>query len=619
MALPFRSIFGLADESGNQFDPAFASGDQDRASRMVTGPAEMIGRDSMFTVEAESLAESIPVELRSGVTTHSTRVTLRLDDAEWEPGDTEVSTRLMQVYRACPQLFTVAIDEAVDMPVTLRLAGVGEAAVAAPLPPVGSGGGTPFQALPSGVAMAQAPMSPFSSPLVKPIELPTGPPPLPATVNSPFKVAPSVPAKESASPISPFLAAITGTVVSPANKPEPPLGDQGVVNDLRLSFPFHVLLGQIEPSMLGINPAALPLDWRTHLPWSFVKPQFIGGRVVASLAKLVEHADAAAKVGLQGVNGAIEVSIPLKEIVRQLPQSEVSSGAGAITAEERAAVNPFKSQAQEEALRGFIPLKEAPPALLDPTAPVLSPFRIAPDAKTVDRREVELAAPMSFGKGLDSLDELSGPSSEGSKKPGTMNAFAPPVPATFPQTPAGEAVGSFTSLQAISGPVAPPAQAVAPLMPSMPSGAERSLLRFDGVGVQPMVQDLELRAVFCRAEPFTRQLAIDLTAGLPGVLGCCLFTVPQPVEVLAKSEANSAEVAAMVTRMPRMYERIQGLAEDLGFESGETFTLRTSQGIVSFISHGQVCLGVLQEGEKGDAGLWARLVLIARGLAALRE
>jgi hypothetical protein len=372
--------------------------------------------------------------------------------------------------------------------------------------------------------------------------------------------------------------------------------------ELRLSFPFHTLLGRIESGVLGVNPAALPLDWKTHLPWSFLKSQFATGRVAVQMSMLIECADAPAKIGLQGVNGAIEVMIPLKEIVRQLPPNEILPGPAAVAVGEKSATNPFLAQAQEESARGFVPLKEAPAAMMDPTAPVLSPFRIAPEAKPVENKGVEANALMKPGKGLDSLDDLKGSASDLVKHP-------------LPDSGLAVSVSRPEPVQA--APQTPPALRGAPSAVS--ASGDTNWLRFDGVGVQPVVRDLELRAVFGRSEPFTRQLAVDLTAALPGVLGCVLFSVSERLEVLAKAHQGSPEEGALVDRMPRMYQRIQGLAEDLGFESGETFNLRTSLGVVSFFLQGDVCLSVLQAGERNDAGGWERLVLIARGMASLRE
>jgi len=636
MALPFRSIFGLADEPGNQFDPGLDSGQQDRG-----GAFGMAHADGMFTVEAESLAEAIPPELKSGVSTHAARVALRLQGAQWEPGEAEVATRLSHIYRACPQLFAVAIDDDLDVPVRLRLAGAaepvagageeGSSASSAPAVPPKEAvpAANPFRSSAASAVMAQAPMNPFSNPLVKPIDLPSAPPPLPSgPIQSPFQVAPNAvapatpppltPPSGTPPPVSPFLAALTGASaakVGPkpeaaAIAPEIPLEgeERSPKAEVRLSFPFHVLLGGIDSAELGINASALPLTWNTHLPWSFLKPQFSTGRVMAPLSKLLEYADAPAKVGLQGLNGGIEVVIPLKEIVRQLPSSERVPESVAVAVGEKAVMNPFAAQVQEEVKRGFVPLKEAPPVLLDPTAPPVSPFRIASEMvppKLVQPEERSVAK-------LESLDDLTVAPGETVSAPPPVEAEAvaavmatPPAPPVFAVAPE---------------PVSKPSPAPAPATSAVGAGvAESGWLRFEGIGFPSGVRDLELRAVFGRTEPFTRQLALDLTAGLPGVLGCVLFAVSDGAEILARSGGAAPSASAMITRLPRMYQRIRGLAEDLGLESGETATVRTSQGLVSFFAQGSACLGVLQSGEGCDGGFFERLMLIARGVSSLRE
>ena len=668
MALPFRSIFGLTEPQQGTSGASLATENQDRGSWL--GATDDVASDGVYTIDAESLSSAIPEELRSGAATHSSRVTLQLDGAAVRPDAGEVTTMLAQIYRACPQLFTVAIDEGLDMPVTLRLAGGDAVGSGAPVPPplpafgqIGAGDDeNPFRPKASGNPFADSAFNPFVSPLVKPMELPSGPPPLPP-MGGVGGADVSADAAASSSLLSPFLAAITGVAapavevsvpsLPPAPAPAPPAfqvqpsppslppvalpplpssvavmeTEEPAAPEMKLSFPFHSLLAQVDPAALGVNPSALPHDWKTHLPLSFVKPQFMGGRVVATLTKLIEHADAAAKVGLQGINGTIEVNIPLKEIVRQLPPSElVPSSPFAVVPEKpslMAEVNPFLSQAQEEARRGYVPLKEAPPVRMDPTAPVISPFRIAPVEKPAavatqsTPGEVFAAPVIKPAKPLDSLDDLNG-----ERLLKTALISVPSAPAPAPVVPPAAAIAGPWSAPVSSStlPQGPEPSTVVPSSVSPQAApAESSWLRFDGVGFQPSVRDLELRAVFGRSETFTRQLAVELTAGMPGVAGCVLFAATGGVPVLAQSAAAQPEAGALLARTPRMFERIRGLAEDLGFDSGETFTLRTSQGVVSFFSQGGVCLSVLQEDERTDAGFWEKLMLVARGMAALRE
>jgi len=177
--------------------------------------------------------------------------------------------------------------------------------------------------------------------------------------------------------------------------------------------------------------------------------------------------------------------------------------------------------------------------MLDPTATFVSPFRIAPVEKAVtipvEPVASEGAAAVQAAKALDSLDDL-----DGASRPAPW-AVSPPV------VPSG--LRRWQLLR----------------VPAAPGPGEARWLRFDGVGFQPPVRDLELRAVFARSESFTRQLSVDLTAALPGISGCVLFSTNAGFEVLAQSKAEGREVQAILGRM-RMFERIHGLAEDLGFE-----------------------------------------------------
>jgi hypothetical protein len=636
MALPFRSIFGLADEVGNPTDSGL-----DRGAR--GGAAHP---DGIFTVEAESLSEAIPPELKSGVATHAARVALKLEGARWNPGDAEVETRLIQIYRACPQLFAVAIDDGLDATVRLRLAGVVETVAPETVPESSGGDGrrdlpmasNPFRVAGAGNGPAEPPSNPFSKPLVQPMSLPPGPPPLPGgQLESPFKIASAPPLPESAAPpVSPFLAALTGAPAAETPKagasqaeaasvaPEIPLEEETAPTkpEIRLSFPLHALLGSLDPGVLGINASVLPVDWKTHLPWSLLKPQFSSGRVMVTLSQLLEHADAPARVGLQGVNGGVEVVIPLKEIIRQLPASESLSDPAPVVVEEKAAVSPFAIQAKEESQRGFVPLKEAPPVMLDPTTPPVSPFRVATEMVPAKASTQPAGLTPKSGE-LDSLDDLDD-EPQAPAMPEVRFVHEPvaePVPAPPPvfTMAAPVPVAPVVAAAPVVPVTAPPTAPAVFSKPVSPAGSEKGWVRFDGIGFSSEIRDLELRAVFGRSDSFTRQLAVDLTASLPGVHGCVLFADAESGGVLAKCVGTAPEAGAMLERLPRMYQRIRGLAEDLGLESGETSTVRTNQGMVSFFAQGGICLGVLQAGEGSDAGFVERLLLVARGISVLRE
>jgi len=132
----------------------------------------------------------------------------------------------------------------------------------------------PFRAKSSAGPVAQTVANPFASPLVKPIELPAGPPPLPGSgFTSPFTVASDRgPVEGAAVPLSPFLAAITGAPVAAPAAPVsfPPLPQPSAnvevpqsVPEMRLSFPFHQLLGPVDAGALGsIRPRFLSIGRR---------------------------------------------------------------------------------------------------------------------------------------------------------------------------------------------------------------------------------------------------------------------------------------------------------------------------------------------------------------------
>ncbi len=201
----------------------------------------------------------------------------------------------------------------------------------------------------------------------------------------------------------------------------------------------------------------------------------------------------------------------------------------------REALSPFRAEAEEETLRGFVPANEARRPVLSPNPIPASPFQVAPSS--VARCEV--------GPSFDSLRGM------------TLN---------------------FTAASAVVSP--------------------------------------ELHAIFPAAEPYTRQSVLDLTAGLTGVIGCALLSASAGLPILAHSLPDHLLRAGGVIRLRRLYERLHGLAEDLGFGNDETLTVRTSEGMVSFFPYAGICLSVLHE--NADApGFWERLTLVARSFATL--
>jgi hypothetical protein len=178
----------------------------------------------------------------------------------------------------------------------------------------------------------------------------------------------------------------------------------------------------------------------------------------------------------------------------------------------------------------------------------------------------------------------------------------PPVPApVIPQPAPVKTPVPQASVRATQQPAAP---------------ASSSSVRMNpGLGFGGPHQDLELRAVFATNETFTPYRALQLTAQLPGIEGCLLFS--RDGRVHGDEMPRTERSRKLANQMPDIFEKVIGLACNLGFDETQTFTLHTGNGVLSFFGDGQTCLGVLHDESELVPGVREKLVLISRGVARL--
>lgn len=568
-----------------------------------------------YSFDLRDIVAVIPRELASGVLPAAPRLTLQLPPEALDSTRNYLTTSLGTIWRACPVLFAQPVSPAADRMVVLARPGEGVVSpfrIASSVRPAPVA--VPRESIVANViARSVAPTAPppaagvrhpflqepthFGRPMQ--VEMPLAQPSAVSPTGSQAPAAPAKPLGEyqeqpadgagaqtgNVGSYSPFLAALRDGL-APAEEtaaaevaPAPPAQGQTAAGPGQdapspegfISFTLGELFGQYARETLPFDPATVSPAWRVHFPTAFITRQLPSGRVVASLAAILEAAESQARERLAALAGnEVEVNIPLRTVFERLPVPQERQGTGTVSsgpeifvekgspapaAEEPEAVFPGRFEPRQTVLEPITPPRED---LAD------APEYVGPAPGSVTERE-EVA----------SLDELG---ETGSDRGGL---------------PVRETVRP----EEVDG---------------LPA---RHVPDFAGLGFSaaPMA-DLELRAIFASQEVFTPQKAVERTAGLPGVEGVVLFLRRGEVLANVLPEGVARQFGQQI---PSIFHRVQDLATDLGFAGSEVFTLHTSRGIISFFGHGESCLAILH-GERGfEPGMREKLMLISRGVAAL--
>ncbi len=462
-----------------------------------------------------------------------------------------------------------------------------------------------------------------------------------------------------------------------------------------VTFALPQLLMRLDLATLGFEVTALPPSAKMQVPLSLVKSQLSSGRVVLSLAQVMQYSDRGSKPVLSRANPGLQVSLPLKEIFRQMPADVLASRetqAPSVRAEAAALETPFSAGARKDAelLGGEVHSGSIASDVARPDAAELAG---APEAggEAAEEMEAEDSAALQMkaflerqeepSDGEDVMDLFSDSEGAGDLQPfpedylsaadepeeeialsgewevddldalvvaeepvvseeeggspddgygdmviedeastfeGNQSELQdPPEPymeEMIEEPPAAESTIEPQPLPSVPveepTPVAP-GRSVKPAVASGPSSAGG----FGGIGFMGPSRDIELRAVFGSEDEFTPQRVAERTASLPGIAGCVIFD--RESRVYGEQLPSDQGVSGLAETMSRVYERVTGLASDLGFASSEAFTLHSAQGILSFYGEGDICLGILHEAQDFEAGVREKLVLIARGASQI--
>ncbi|HEY2140345.1 MAG TPA: roadblock/LC7 domain-containing protein [Chthoniobacterales bacterium] len=174
-----------------------------------------------------------------------------------------------------------------------------------------------------------------------------------------------------------LAAAIEMPVVE--NPEATPVVETARTGEVKIALPLLPILKNLPPMQLTGDPSCVPPDVRLELPFSLIEPQLASGRISVT-AKVFEVSLPVSFRGLfQAGEGAVDVSLPLQEVLKNLPaaslrmrddQEEQEAGQNFAT--------PFSAKAEEDAKRFNVPLapvaKPAVPEAVEtpsvvPTAP----------------------------------------------------------------------------------------------------------------------------------------------------------------------------------------------------------------------------------------------------------
>ena len=232
----------------------------------------------------------------------------------------------------------------------------------------------PFKLSPNGTDVP----APESVPASSGPSVPNSLPPPAAPVRIPFKMTPPSDdvrpkpepwltkeslAAESEAPVVP--------VVVPAAEAHP-----ATPAEVKIVLPLLPILRNLPPMQLAGDAGSVPAEARLELPFSLIEPQLATGRISVT-AKVFEVSVPTEYRGLfQAGEGAVDVSLPLQEVLKNLPAASLRMRDDQV--EQEAGQNfatPFSAKAEEDAKLLNVSLAPIAKPVAAPVAevPVASP------------------------------------------------------------------------------------------------------------------------------------------------------------------------------------------------------------------------------------------------------
>ena len=300
-----------------------------------------------------------------------------LDPLEMEPGDLPV----VRVEPPTAEAFAAAEPEpALDAGLQTSPAPVPSPTATAKSPQTPTR--IPFKLSPNGTdAPAPESVPASSGPSVPNLSPAT---PAPAPVRIPFKMTP--PSDDLRPKPEPWLTKESMATASeaPVAPPVPEVAPKPLsAADVKIALPLLPILRTLPPMQLTGDASSVPAEARLELPFSLIEPQLASGRVSVTAKVFETSLPAEYRSLFQAGPGAVDVSLPLQEVLKNLPaaslrmredQEEQEAGQDFAT--------PFSAKAAEDAKLLNVP---ATPIAKPVAAPVEASVSPATEEKAVDK------------------------------------------------------------------------------------------------------------------------------------------------------------------------------------------------------------------------------------------
>ena len=229
----------------------------------------------------------------------------------------------------------------------------------------------PFKLSPNGTDASAPESVPASSGPSVPNFLPAAP----APVRIPFKMTP--PSDEARPKNEPWLTKENMTA-APEAPVVPPSASEA---EVKIVLPLQPILRGLPPLQLTGDAGSVPAEARLELPFSLIEPQLASGRISVTANVFEASLPAEYRSLFQAGPGAIDVSLPLQEVLKNLPSASLRMRDD--QEEQEAGQNfetPFSAKAEEDAKRfNLPPTPVAKPAMTVPVEAGVSPAEEAAD------------------------------------------------------------------------------------------------------------------------------------------------------------------------------------------------------------------------------------------------
>ena len=229
--------------------------------------------------------------------------------------------------------------------------------------------------------------------------------PAPAPVRIPFKMTP--PSDDLRRKSEPWLTKESlGAAAEAAMEPSVPIVAPKPVSaaEVKIALPLLPILRNLPPMQLTGDPANVPAEARLELPFALIEPQLASGRVSVTAKVFETSLPSEYRSLFQAGDGAVDVSLPLQEVLRNLPaaslrmrddQEEQEAGENFAT--------PFSAKAEEDAKLLNVPATPiAKPVVV--TESSAGPDSVEPATATSETLQLDGVSPSQNAKITPAID-----------------------------------------------------------------------------------------------------------------------------------------------------------------------------------------------------------------------